>query len=804
MPRHLLLLLIVFLIVLPGASAFGAGSIPNYAYLHDRAFRHGDIENLLTTLAKSPHHHAGGSGGLVDFFSTLASKGLGAILHGSAASTFSKSDVRRIYFGNWLRDYSQAIDVAGLSKMTHDTLLIVVQALGFMSFGFATREFHITPERLGVYLPVEHIDNPKGYAAREGDARRFDPRLRPPVDPRELEIDKRNGMKKYMATEGRSWDTSTAHIRRTLRACIALGRRVHAGRRRVGRDDDDDDGGDDPDDCEEMWEAFRLLGTALHTLEDLLAHSNWCEIALRRLGYRNVFCHVGDRVRIRTPNGVAPPLVTGTFGSADFLFSVLGEASDHLSQASIVDLTVHMEEAESTSSFTGLRALLARLPAAFDPARKVQDVTGLEERANKHRQNGVGLRLPRTGADADTNADVDVDAEAEAETDDEPVDFAEYVPDAETREFLWDVLTWRDEIVRTILAALESVPGLVELLEQLMDLLNQCVYTLLAPVLVPIAKEVTLALKEESQAVIDMEEQYEVFDNPRASDPTHSILSKDHVDLILNEPAGRVARVVVEHTVGLVVHAWYNPGDDPERTINEVLEAFFHPYYATGTSIIQNDMLDAIRQWLDVYTVEERDAILLSLTKESVREGANKRVASSAGSSVDTLSSLEGSGSGSGGYGSWASSSGVSRPNSSPVRQSPARRPVRVGAGGMGEAPLERDRERYEEHRRRAVHRDGGGGGGLRPALRNPQSAGVANMPVRAREAAETRRRGQRQAEAEAEEDYSARERGVFDSVEVRQGLARGDSQIQRRHARRLERESEEGEGESEYEDAVG
>ena len=29
----------------------------------------------------------------------------------------------------------------------------------------------------------------------------------------------------------------------------------------------------DPDDCEDMWEAFRMLGSALHTLEDLLAHS---------------------------------------------------------------------------------------------------------------------------------------------------------------------------------------------------------------------------------------------------------------------------------------------------------------------------------------------------------------------------------------------------------------------------------------------------------------------------------------------------------------------------------------------------
>lgn len=82
-----------------------------------------------------------------------------------------------------------------------------------------------------------------------------------------------------MATEGRGWDTSTAHIRRTFKACIAYGRRAQG---REGAD---------------LWEAFRLLGTGLHTMEDLLAHSNWCEIALRKMGHEQVFCHVGENGR---------------------------------------------------------------------------------------------------------------------------------------------------------------------------------------------------------------------------------------------------------------------------------------------------------------------------------------------------------------------------------------------------------------------------------------------------------------------------------------------------------------------------
>ena len=48
------------------------------------------------------------------------------------------------------------------------------------------------------YLPTEHIDNPKGYAEGE-DARKYDPRLRGPVEPVELEIDLQSGMKRYIA-----------------------------------------------------------------------------------------------------------------------------------------------------------------------------------------------------------------------------------------------------------------------------------------------------------------------------------------------------------------------------------------------------------------------------------------------------------------------------------------------------------------------------------------------------------------------------------------------------------------------------
>ena len=57
----------------------------------------------------------------------------------------------------------------------------------------------MTDERLGVYRPEEHIDNPKDYADNK-DARQYDPRLRGLIQPIELEIDPQTGMVSLFST----------------------------------------------------------------------------------------------------------------------------------------------------------------------------------------------------------------------------------------------------------------------------------------------------------------------------------------------------------------------------------------------------------------------------------------------------------------------------------------------------------------------------------------------------------------------------------------------------------------------------
>ena len=71
--------------------AFGAGNIPDYAFLEGKAYRHGDIEAIL---AEMFIRVAGsGSGGVFGFVKKVA---------GMGEEKFSSLNVKRTYFGNWL------------------------------------------------------------------------------------------------------------------------------------------------------------------------------------------------------------------------------------------------------------------------------------------------------------------------------------------------------------------------------------------------------------------------------------------------------------------------------------------------------------------------------------------------------------------------------------------------------------------------------------------------------------------------------------------------------------------------------
>jgi hypothetical protein len=73
------------------ASAFGAGNIPDFAFLSGKAYRHGDIESiLLEMLIRAASSEMSG---VFDFVKKVA---------GMGESKFSELNMNRTYFGNWL------------------------------------------------------------------------------------------------------------------------------------------------------------------------------------------------------------------------------------------------------------------------------------------------------------------------------------------------------------------------------------------------------------------------------------------------------------------------------------------------------------------------------------------------------------------------------------------------------------------------------------------------------------------------------------------------------------------------------
>jgi hypothetical protein len=113
-PTILFPILLVALIFLARPTyAFGAGNIAGTSKIEGQNWRHGDIEDTLLTL--------------------LTARVIGR------NKKFSKLDVKRVYFGNWLRDYSQAIDVGTVKYVSADAIRLLLWVLGFMSFGYGKR-----------------------------------------------------------------------------------------------------------------------------------------------------------------------------------------------------------------------------------------------------------------------------------------------------------------------------------------------------------------------------------------------------------------------------------------------------------------------------------------------------------------------------------------------------------------------------------------------------------------------------------------------------------------------------------------
>ncbi|KAF3002443.1 hypothetical protein E8E13_004468 [Curvularia kusanoi] len=541
--------------------AFGAGNIASLSKIEGQNWRHGDIEDTLLTL----------------LISTRTGK------------KFSKMDVKRVYFGNWLRDYSQAVDVGTVKMVSAEAIRILLWVLGFLSFGYGTKEFEVTRDRLGCYRPEEHIDNPKDYADNL-DARDYDRRLRGPVDERrELSVDERTGLKNYIASEDMGITTSAGMVRDLLRRCIDLGQRS---------------GGRGPD----FYEALRLLGTATHCLEDYSAHSNYTELALIEMGERDIFPHVGRNARfqIQEARKEVYPIVTGTFGGVDFLHSVCGEITDKTTQSELQELEGAITNADRSKNKSKFKELMSQLPDGIfggkDQAGKADE---LEENANAAAMGNLHV------------------------TPKEPEAFTQQV--GEMVKQIYPIMEFHDEIMQAVAEFIEKIPVLPELIEQVQEQVTVFVFSLLAPYILPIISQVKTELEEGSSEVIasSREKQHIVFNDDESTDPTHSMLSKDHFSNLLNEPAGKVASAVLTWAVPQVVECWDGQAD-PEETISRIIDGVFHHPAALrgnvrGSDQCRNIMYGTVKSWWDGQSERSKDDLRQKLSRRGVQNGDNHK-----------------------------------------------------------------------------------------------------------------------------------------------------------------------------------
>jgi len=182
------------------------------------------------------------------------------------------------------------------------------------------------------------------------------------------------------------------------------------------------------------------------------------------------------------------------------LHSVLGEGSDKLIQSEVEQLESTITAASAQSNQNGgqqgiIKDLLKQLKIGGSDDLGAQ-ATNLEQQSEAKKHEPWGISNGGAGI---------------------------------KREIM-PFLEWHDKIMKAINEVLESIPGLTALVEKLSEAVSVFVFSLLAPYILPIVAQAKDELANGSGEVIGeaRAKQFIVFEDHYSSDPTHSMLSKDH------------------------------------------------------------------------------------------------------------------------------------------------------------------------------------------------------------------------------------------------------------------------------------
>lgn len=189
---------------------------------------------------------------------------------------------------------------------------------------------------------------------------------------------------------------------------------------------------------------------------------------------------------------------------------------------------------------------------------------------------------------------------------------------------IYPLLLFRDKVVRTIAGIVSKIPGLEKLIETISEKVTLFIMGLLAPYVKPIIAAATNGLKQGSGTVVDAsaKQQYLVWTDPHSTDPTHSMLSKDHFSNILNNPSGQVAATILQYVAPRVIYGWDHPEVPEHEIMNDIGRVFHHPAIRDQNLEIHREMFAVVEKWARSRPHSAPDLNNV-LSSDSVRAGKN-------------------------------------------------------------------------------------------------------------------------------------------------------------------------------------
>ncbi|KAG8896920.1 hypothetical protein FRB99_008575 [Tulasnella sp. 403] len=455
-----------------GVWGFIPGYIPPGSWLSGHGFRHGDIESVLGPWINKTAPTSGGW-------------------------EWDPNDVNRIYFGNWLRDYSQIVDTHALAVLNVDILVSIIELLAYVEMGYSGEEF---------------------------------------------EID---------------------------------------------------------------------------------------------LGYPEVFPFVGNDTQIPSPSGkMVFPLVTGTFTGYDYAHSTLGSVADWLSQSSMTALKEKVQRASLKQSqryknsgtkdfgtIDTIKNIVANITTEAKELVPPGDAKGPAASGPRRRSHLVS-HDSRSLVARDTIQPL----LANATPNKDPKD----MEPSELQKAMSGLLKLKDKVEGGVKSIIQMGKHEVQVVKEDLDALGENVegfvlhnLELLITPIISLATERLYAVMND--LLIRSEDQWEVFNNTKSTNPTHSLLSKDHFRVILNEPAGMIAQMITLNAVQKVSQAWVDANLDVDAMIEDITQSLFHPDFPTAGSDIQGKMLGTVKSWLDSMDRLTLKETIRRLNKDSISNMQDER-----------------------------------------------------------------------------------------------------------------------------------------------------------------------------------